>query len=248
MKRIWLTAMLTLAVWLAPAVRAELVSQDYLAPGDGLLTLDSQTGLRWLDVSATQGLSANQILAGAGGWNSHFRYATYAELSTLFEHAGLPNLAGPDGATRALSTAEANALYPFARDFNLLLNTAAPVSTSGIYIWDSNSISYAGVIISGPAIKAAPAPKDAGFTPKDAMPGSAPGSKEAVDTPVVYDRGYSYIHQYLNPAVLNESYDFDWSHPSYGSMLVLAVPEPQTWALLLAGFGLLAGVARRRVA
>jgi len=228
MKRIWLTAMLSLAVWLAPSARAELVSQDYLAPGDGLLTLDSQTGLRWLDVSATQGLSANQILAGAGGWNSHFRYATYAELSALFEHAGLPNLAGPDGSARALSAAEAAALYPFARDFNLLLNTAAPVSTFGIYVRGSNSISYAGVIISGPVVK--------------------PGSGAPASGPVVYDKGYSLIHQYLNPAVVKESYDFDWSHPSYGSMLVLAVPEPQTWALLLAGLGLIAGVARRRAA
>ena len=35
----------------APAARAELVERDWLAPGDGLLTLDTSTGLEWLDLS-----------------------------------------------------------------------------------------------------------------------------------------------------------------------------------------------------
>ncbi len=215
--------MLVLSVWLAPATRAELVSQDYLVPGDGLLTLDSQTGLRWLDVSATQGLSAKQVLSGAGGWFPSFRYATYTELSVLFEHAGLPNLAGPNGSLIALTEEQRAALYPLALNFNTLLNTASPCCTNGLYVWGDNSISLLGVsaVISNPRV---------------------PNSRLV---------GGSYLHQYLSPLIGKSgtpetNYDSDWSNSQTGSMLILAVPEPETWALLLAGLGLLGFMARRR--
>ena len=230
MKRIWLTAMLSLAVWLAPSARAELVSQDYLAPGDGLLTLDSQTGLRWLDVSATHGLSANQILAGAGGWNSHFRYATYAELSALFEHAGLPT--SPGG---KVAVSPDPAMYSAASAFNALINTAgagaSPISqTDGFYPTTGSSIGFLRVRASLDGsftfatysfIEAPPGAYGGGAGDKTATGGGAGGKSTG---------------------------NYDWIGPTTGSMLVLAVPEPETWALLLAGLGLIAGVARRRAA
>ena len=236
MKHTWLTIVLSLAVWLSPFARADLVSQDYLAAGDGLLTHDTQTGLRWLDVSATQGLSANQILSGAGGWSSHFRYATYAELSTLFEHAGLP----ANGGGKVVVSPDL-AMYSAASAFNALFNTASsgasPVSqTDGFYTTTGSSIGFLRVhasqdpsstfvfstysyIESPPGEKSAPS-AGGGVGDKTASGGGAGG------------KGWSY----------------DTYSPKTGSMLVLAVPEPQTWALLLAGLGMLAGVARRRAA
>ena len=230
MKRIWLTAMLTLAVGLAPAVRAELVSQDYLAPGDGLLTLDSQTGLRWLDVSATQGLSANQILAGAGGWNSHFRYATYAELSALFEHAGLPT--SPGG---KVAVSPDPAMYSAASAFNALINTAgagaSPISqTDGFYPTTGSSIGFLRVHASQDASSTF-----ATYSYIEAPPGKYGGG--AGDKGFGGGAGGKYA-----------GWSYDTYSPKTGSMLVLAVPEPQPWALLLAGLGLIAGVARRRAA
>lgn len=74
------------------SAQAELVSVDYLAEGDGLLTLDSRTGLKWLDFTATTGLSASQINSGIGGWNSSFRFATENEATQLLSNAGLPML------------------------------------------------------------------------------------------------------------------------------------------------------------
>ena len=47
---------------------------------------DTNTGLDWLDLTATQGLSYNSVLSAmpAGGWH----YATLADVSTLFTDAG----------------------------------------------------------------------------------------------------------------------------------------------------------------
>lgn len=72
------------------AAEAALVSVDYRAAGDSLLTLDTVTGLRWLDVDATLGKSAHDLFDGAGGWvAAGFRYATDLDVRTLFVHAGL---------------------------------------------------------------------------------------------------------------------------------------------------------------
>lgn len=236
MKHTWLTIVLSLAVWLSPFARADLVSQDYLAAGDGLLTHDTQTGLRWLDVSATQGLSANQILSGVGGWSSHFRYATYAELSTLFEHAGLP----ANGGGKVVVSPDL-AMYSAASAFNALFNSAgsgaSPVSqTDGFYTTTGSSIGLLRVhasqdpsstfvfstysyIESPPGIKSA---LGGGAGDKFAPSGGGAGGKSTGS--------------------------YDWYSTGTGSMLVLAVPEPETWALLLAGLGILASVARRRAA
>ena len=246
MKRIWLTAMLSLAVWLAPSARAELVSQDYLAPGDGLLTLDSQTGLRWLDVSATQGLGANQILAGAGGWNSHFRYATYAELSALFEHAGLPT--SPGG---KVAVSPDPAMYSAASAFNALIDTAgagaSPISqTDGFYPTTGSSIGFLRVHASQDASSTF-----ATYSYIESPPGekSAPSAGGGVGDKTAPSAGGGVGDKTASGGGAGgKGWSYDTYSPKTGSMLVLAVPEPQTWALLLAGLGMLAGVARRRAA
>lgn len=45
-------------------------SCDTSAGIDGSITCDTATGLEWLDLTATQGLSVNEFLAGAGGWST----------------------------------------------------------------------------------------------------------------------------------------------------------------------------------
>ena len=66
-----------------------LVVEDLLAPGDGLITLDTATGLRWLDVTATKGLSYNQAEASVYVTDYGFRHATYWEVRNLLESEGL---------------------------------------------------------------------------------------------------------------------------------------------------------------
>ena len=98
MKRILTLVMTLMAVSIlstlsisAHAVSAQgaLVVEDLLVPGDGLITLDTRTGLQWLDVTATQGLSYNQAEASVYATTYGFRHATYAEVRALKESEGL---------------------------------------------------------------------------------------------------------------------------------------------------------------
>jgi hypothetical protein len=47
---------------------AILIQVDLAAPGDRLVTRDTSTGLDWVDLTESTGLSFNQIQAGAGGF------------------------------------------------------------------------------------------------------------------------------------------------------------------------------------
>lgn len=57
---------------------AELVNSDWLTVGDGLSVYDETSGLTWLDLSVTQGMSYNDA-----GDIVNARYATWSELETL---------------------------------------------------------------------------------------------------------------------------------------------------------------------
>lgn len=69
-----------------------LIQKD-LVPGTGdqLLTLDTETNLEWLNLTATANRSTNEILGGFGGFTTThgFRYATGADLGTLYGHASI---------------------------------------------------------------------------------------------------------------------------------------------------------------
>ena len=83
----------------ASTAGAALTSSDWLNPGDGLLTIDSDTGLQWLDWSYTNNRSYNDVFSqlGAGGEFEGFRYATESEMRTLYENAGAVSIAPIDG-------------------------------------------------------------------------------------------------------------------------------------------------------
>lgn len=90
----WITLAALLVTTPIPC-RAALIPSDLSAPNDQLVTIDSLTGLEWLDVTATQGQSYNSVAAGFGGFvQLGFRYATIGEVSTLYSHAGVINQDG----------------------------------------------------------------------------------------------------------------------------------------------------------
>jgi hypothetical protein len=64
---------------------------DLNAPGDGLLTRDSDGMLDWLDITQTLNLSYNQTVAelGPGGLFEGFRYASLVEFEDFLISAGL---------------------------------------------------------------------------------------------------------------------------------------------------------------
>jgi hypothetical protein len=82
-----------LLVWLflcsTPSVaQAALISVDYAASGDGLITRDTATGLDWLDLTETAGLSYSGVLSTSFVTMDGFRYATETEVGQLFTNAG----------------------------------------------------------------------------------------------------------------------------------------------------------------
>ncbi len=69
-----------------------LVQRDLNRRGDGLLTLDTSTGLEWLDITETDlNLSYNRMVGelDKGGMFEGFRYATEDEVLTLLTNAGI---------------------------------------------------------------------------------------------------------------------------------------------------------------
>ncbi len=71
-----------------------LVSADDPVFGVGSITLDTATGLEWLDLAFSVNRSFDDVSAnfGPGGDFEGFRYATAAELITLYTNAGIVNV------------------------------------------------------------------------------------------------------------------------------------------------------------
>jgi hypothetical protein len=80
---------------LRSSASAVLISKDDPIHGADSITLDSSTKLEWLDVRNSLGLSYNQVAAEfvPGGQFAGFRHATNAEITTLFQNAGIPIIA-----------------------------------------------------------------------------------------------------------------------------------------------------------
>lgn len=86
-----MTGAVMAAALIAPAAHAALSVADFSSAGDGLLTVDSVTGLAWLDISATRGKSALDVISPGDGlapdWLSlGFRFAKASEFDQLVQH------------------------------------------------------------------------------------------------------------------------------------------------------------------
>ena len=70
-----------------------LVNSDWKITGDDLITLDTDTGLGWLDLTETNGLSYNYVSSqlNMGGNFEGFRFASLLEFQDLFNKFGLPS-------------------------------------------------------------------------------------------------------------------------------------------------------------
>jgi hypothetical protein len=71
---------------------AAFLEQDWKTAGDKLITLDTSTGLEWLDVTESTNYSFNYVSSqfGVGGDFEGFRYATTSEVKAFITHAGWP--------------------------------------------------------------------------------------------------------------------------------------------------------------
>ena len=96
------------AVTMVSPAKAVLMQQDLLSAGDNLITLDTDTGLQWLDVDQTLGLTYDAVAAGAGSWTSlGFSHANVDQVASLFTNAGIVDLTN---AYNAANTAAAETL------------------------------------------------------------------------------------------------------------------------------------------
>jgi hypothetical protein len=90
-RALWTISIGAAAALAAPAA-ATLISVDDPRFGPGSVTLDTVTGFRWLDLTASSGRSWLDVEAelGSGGDYAGARHATIAEVFDLLENGGLP--------------------------------------------------------------------------------------------------------------------------------------------------------------
>ncbi len=194
---------------------AQLVRADSAFGADTVIQ-DSASGLAWLRIDVTRGMSFNDVLAQTtdGGTYSGFRNATQSEVAHLFDNIGAGWSRGSDYQTgdpiefqNAVQFAELFGSVPLGNDpgatvlgyaggcYYSVGGTCAIVEDIGMY-WRVGSGSPYGTSVAGRA-----------------------------DSP-------------FNDASL--------ANDRRGTWLVTPVPEPSTYALLLAGLLTVALVARRR--
>lgn len=98
--RVLAGAALAILANMATVARAQLYDSDWKVSGDEQILNDGSSGLQWLGLDETAGLSYNQVAAqfGAGGTFAGFGFATVSQVDTLFADAGIPDVdAGFEG-------------------------------------------------------------------------------------------------------------------------------------------------------
>jgi hypothetical protein len=82
-------ALVLLSVSWSPLAFAELIQRDLIeGSGDGLVTFDSATALEWLDLTATVGVTYQNVAAGTYVTQDGFRFASEGQLTDLWRDAG----------------------------------------------------------------------------------------------------------------------------------------------------------------
>ena len=98
--RVLACATLAILANMASVARGQLHDSDWKVSGDQQILDDGSTGLQWLGLDESAGLSYDAVSAqlGAGGTYSGFSYATVSQIDTLFADAGIPDVdAGFEG-------------------------------------------------------------------------------------------------------------------------------------------------------
>jgi hypothetical protein len=203
-----------------------LVQQGIPFQGAVITTiLDSNTSLQWLSPTATTRQSVNSVLSGYGGWvAAGFRYATISDFANLLVDSGLTNTARLDiPAYQSISwndTANIKRMewLVTAMGWTYVNNQPSQYDPFG------QKTTY-GILDNGPI-----------------------GSGQ-------YPAGLSYAWFYASQSGAYSSSLGQWASDSQdnlvGSFLVRTitpVSEPETYALLLTGLGLIAAAIKRRKA
>jgi hypothetical protein len=76
------------------SAQAALIESELFVTGDGLITFDSDTGLEWLDLTETVGVSLADVIAGYDGFTTtnRFSLATKSQVLGLAGNAGIATI------------------------------------------------------------------------------------------------------------------------------------------------------------
>jgi len=201
----------------APVALAALVSAN--SPyGANTLTLDTSTGLEWLDVTLTQGMSINQVSGqlGSGGLYAGFQYAHASDVHTLILDGGVSS-EPIEGSTTAANLTAVNSLISLLGQ--TFFDNSANTATFGLEGWlaDHGAVG-----------------------PNDAEAGMIWLQQRGADCPcasaVANEFATSVGPGSADPMI--GSFLIRSFTPS--------VPEPSTWAMLILGFGGIGFMAYRR--
>jgi hypothetical protein len=204
-----LVSVVSAGILSAPA-GATLITVDLVSPGDGLITLDTETGLEWLDLTESVNRSFDDVSGqfGPGEDFEGWRHATGSEVCRL------------------VST-YAVAVGPVCPEFFVRLEGSDEVVT--------HLLSFLGVTSTPPSQFSVGWYDDGGgSTPAPGFAGlsNATISDPTVQIILILDDFVGFTPE--NPI------DYTEPFPEWGHSLVRSVPEPSTLALLLLGFGFLA--------
>lgn len=87
MLRTSLLALVVMVGLMSLGANAALVSTDWKTAGDGKATLDTQTGIEWLDLSVTDGLTIGQVKSLLPTTYAGWRLPTPEEVFTMLSNA-----------------------------------------------------------------------------------------------------------------------------------------------------------------
>ena len=110
----WLSSALAAAILIASILtaataHAALLEGDDATHGLASLTIDTDTGLQWLDVNLSQGRTFLDVSGefGVGGDFAGFRHASGVELVQLYTNAGIPDINTSDPTVANIAPATA---------------------------------------------------------------------------------------------------------------------------------------------
>ena len=84
LKKTMLSIVASFAMLLSLPSQAAFVSTDWKTQGDALATLDTETGIEWLDVSLTDGMSIDSVKALLGSVYAGWRLPTMSEVESMY--------------------------------------------------------------------------------------------------------------------------------------------------------------------
>jgi hypothetical protein len=192
---------------------------------------DSNSGLTWLSTGVTQGVSYNDIVQNLDGGETYagYRFATGTELQALFASLDIPALFSPEGAS-GVSTPETLA---GARKFIDLFGGATFADGSG-------------ELMASFASGGAWPDESSGLLLNVASVNLSTGHVTFVDDLFGFFKPESYADLGAFLVSTKPTHATSTALNSRNLALASPVPEPQTYALMLAGLAALAMVVRRR--